>query len=332
MCTVSTCFLTRAERVPLLVIALLSALALCSCGDDDEARVQCNDPFAVNFDPNASTNEACLYPGSIRQVTTLTDLPSSMGEISGLAPYGDLLIGHNDRGNPPNLFVFDKADGAVSYTMNVTNRSNSDWEDLAYNENYLFIGDMGNNDGNRTNLAIHRVPWSNFNPESSTDLQADASLAFSYPEQTQFNQADHNFDCEAIFYWGDHIYLFTKNRLDRRSNLYRISAQPGPAQFAELLGGFNSSGRITGADLNEDGSLLALMGYNRNGNCFVWKFSEFPLGDFLSGRKEQYILGPFSTFGQMESILFENDSTLYIASEAVSELGLPPRLFRLDGF
>lgn len=326
------CFLTRAERLPFLGFALLVALALCACGDDDEARVQCNDPFAVNFDPNAISYEACLYPTSLKQVTTLANLPSGMNEISGLAPYGDMLIGHNDRDNPPNLFVFEKLEGAISHNMTVINRSNFDWEDLTYDQNYLFIGDVGNNDGNRTNLAIYRVPWSNFNPESSTDVLADATLAFSYPEQTQFNQADHNFDCEAIFYWESHIYLFTKNRLDRRSNLYRISAQPGPPQFAELLGGFNSSGRISGADINADGSILALIGYNRNGNCFVWKFTDFLPGNFLSSRKEQYILGPFSTFGQMESIHFENDSTLYIASETVSEPGLPPRLYRLDDF
>lgn len=325
-------FLIKARQLQFSGMALLAVLVLSSCGDDDEARVQCNDPFAVNFDPNADTFEACLYPTSVKPVTTVTDLPFSMEEISGLAPYGDKLIGHNDSSNPPNLFVFDKEDGTVNYTMNLTNRPNNDWEDLAHNEDYLYIGDMGNNNGNRTNLAIHRVPWSNFIPESSPEVLADVSLSFRYPEQTQFDRADHNFDCEAIVYWEDHIYLFTKNRLDRRSNLYRISAQPGPAQFAELLGGFNSGGRISGADLNEEGSLLALVGYNRNGNCFVWKFSDFLPGNFLSSRKEQYILGPFSAFGQMESILFENDSTLYIASEAVSEFDLPPRLYRLDDF
>lgn len=300
------------------------------CGDDDALVVACNDPFATNYDPAAQGNEECQYPSSLKPVALLTELPAVLPEVSGLAPFNGLVIGHNDSGNPAKLFFLETSDGQIVHEIDVINGPNHDWEDLAHNESHLFIADVGNNAGNRQNLGIHRIPWTAFDLNQSTTVLADGTIYFRYPEQTSFSVDRHNFDCEASIYWNGHIYLFMKHRGDNMTSMYRVTAEPGPQQDAQLLGAFNSSGRITAADINEDGSEVILLGYLRSGNCFVWKLSDFEPGQFLAGRKERFVIGPFAQFGQMEGIVYSNDGGAYICSEEVSEFGLLPKLWFMD--
>jgi hypothetical protein len=313
-------------------LVLLSTLALSACSNDDDVRVQCNDPFAENYDPNATDNISCLFPILAKTVTTIAELPATLNEISGLAPYENHLIGHNDRGNPAQLFVINSSNGMLEHTVGVIDAASNDWEDLAWNDEFLFIADVGNNEGDRTDLGIHMLPWNSFNPAEVSVAFASESIFFRYPEQVSFNELEHNFDCEAVFYWDGYLYLFNKHRDNSRSVLYRVPAIPGVEHDAEFLGAFNAGGRITGADINSDGSALALVGFDKGGNCFVWKFTGFERGNFLQSEKLRYIIGPFSQFGQMESVIFENDSTLFIASEEVVELTLPQRLYRMTDF
>ncbi len=317
---------------PLILLSMLILTGLfTACRDDDEG-VACNDSFAENYNPGSVNNLDCSYPNSFKSIETIAELPATLQEISGLARYGELLIGHNDRGNPARLHAFSPEDGSVQHSFNVTNVPNIDWEDLAQNEDYLFVGDFGNNEGDRQDLAIHLIPWSSIDPAQSLALEVDTSIFFRYPEQTRFDVERHNFDCEAMIYWQGMLYLFTKHRADDRSNLYRVPMVPGVVHDAQLLGGFNAGGRITGADISADGGIVALVGYKRSGNCFVWKLTEFQEGSFLSGRKEQYTFGPYSVFGQMESIIFASDTELYIGSEEDSNFNLPPRLYRVSDF
>lgn len=300
---------------------------LSGCGDDDQPSVACNDPFALNYDPQANSYSECQYPSSLKPVSLIAELSSALPEISGLAPFNDLAVGHNDSGNPAKLFFLAPENGQIVHEIDVINGPNNDWEDLAHNENYLFVADVGNNAGNRQNLGIHRIPWSAFDLGQSTTVFADGTIRLRYPEQTSFSVDRHNFDCEATIYWDGHIYMFMKHRGDNMTSLYRVSAEPGPEQDAQLLGGFNSSGRITAADISEDGGEVILLGYLRSGNCFVWKLTDFEPGQFLAGRKERFVIGPFSQFGQMEGIMYSNDGGAYIASEEVPEHGLVPKLW-----
>jgi putative lipase involved disintegration of autophagic bodies len=85
------------------------------------------------------------------------ELPSEIKETSGLLLIDGKIITHNDRGDAANLYEIDSLSGNLLRTIRITNATNEDWEDLAEDENHIYIGDFGNNDGNRTNLRIYKI-------------------------------------------------------------------------------------------------------------------------------------------------------------------------------
>ena len=82
-----------------------------------------------------------------------------------------------------------------------------DWEDLAMDEQFLYIGDFGNNGGNRQDMLVYKVALSQINP-STSNADMTQSLSVQYEDQTTFdNEAyKHNFDCEAMIVLGDSLY------------------------------------------------------------------------------------------------------------------------------
>ena len=55
------------------------------------------------------------------------------------------------------LYELNVTNGNVSRTVTIQNAANVDWEDICTDDDYIYIGDFGNNSGNRTNLRIYKV-------------------------------------------------------------------------------------------------------------------------------------------------------------------------------
>ncbi|MCC5932109.1 MAG: hypothetical protein JJU28_22880 [Cyclobacteriaceae bacterium] len=304
---------------------LLSALFLIACGGKNYS--ECGDPFALNYNAESTGKTGCNYPELNLEPEKLSTLPAKVKETSGLAIIQDKLITHNDRGNSNHLFVIDRTNGQVLQRITVNGAENVDWEDLAESREHLFIGDMGNNNGDRRDLKIYMVHKDAFNFSGDGTVEVSGIIEFVYPDQTNFSSSkNHNYDCEAIIYKEGHIYLFSKNRLNNQSDLYRIPATPGTYQ-AEFIDSFETRGLITGADIQPGGHQITLLGYRKNGDCFLWVLESYQEDNFFSGAKKYVRLGRFGQIGQTEGIVYKDDSSYYISSEKVD--GLNPRLYRL---
>ena len=79
----------------------------------------------------------------------------------------------------PGLFYLNLK-GEIVKTRNIKNIKNNDWEDIAMDDEYLYVADMGNNYDTRKNLSIIKIP-KNQNSDSFEVIN------FSYPEQKSFN-------------------------------------------------------------------------------------------------------------------------------------------------
>ena len=86
-------------------------------------------------------------------------LNDSIEETSGLEFFNDKLYTFNDSGNSADLFEIDKSNGKILKTFK-TNLVNKDWEALTSDSLNFYVGDFGNNKGDRKDLKILKI---NFN-------------------------------------------------------------------------------------------------------------------------------------------------------------------------
>ena len=90
------------------------------------------------------------------------ELPAPLKEASGVIYFNNNLITHNDSSGENKLYEFDINSGLITREVTITNASNFDWEDLTQDDNNIYIGDIGNNRGNRTDLKIYKINKSDY--------------------------------------------------------------------------------------------------------------------------------------------------------------------------
>lgn len=150
-------------------------------------------------------------------------------ELSGMAPsaQSDFLWGHNDYGNQPRLFRI-APDGTDLGTVRVKGVRNVDWEDMTWRDGddgrILFIGDIGDNRGQRDDIAIIAVT------EPTADAQTVDVLwrrSLHYPEGPR--------DAEGLAFDARENLLYLLSKRDTPPRLYRLQANDGPSQTAEMV-------------------------------------------------------------------------------------------------
>ncbi|MDQ6842742.1 MAG: hypothetical protein M3Z92_00115 [Bacteroidota bacterium] len=104
-----------------------------------------------------------MQPGTPVTVMFKNTLPSVLHESSGLCYTDGNLWTFGDSGNLNAIYKIDTATGAVVQIVIIQNFSNTDWEDIAADSSYIYIGDFGNNDGNRKDLKIIRIKKTDLN-------------------------------------------------------------------------------------------------------------------------------------------------------------------------
>ncbi len=237
------------------------------------------------------------------------DLGNDLSEISGLALLGtDTFVGINDSGNKAELILFNQ-DGEPIKTVSVSNATNVDWEDLAMDDTYLYIGDIGNNLNKRKDLCVYKVRKSEV--ISQTKVVAE-KIMYSYEDQRDFppRKVNYNFDAEALVVKDDSLWIIAKNNAEPWSGeatIYALSKEAGNQIARERDTVFTGNNdwwedAITGADLYND--QLYVLTYNR-----VLRFN----GSNLS--EQPKLLVQFDRITQKEAIVVVDNHTLFIADE-----------------
>lgn len=233
-------------------------------------------------------------------------LSDEIKETSGLIFWNNLLWTHNDD-KDNQIYGIDPVSGIIKQRIPFNDLSVADWEELQHDEQYFYIGDLGNNGkGNRTNLQIVK--------KSKTSDKTE-TIQFSYPEQTDFSAKKANttnFDCEAFIVSDSMIYLFTKEWNSNYSTLYKIPNRAGNHK-AKRISTLKTQGLITGATFDEKRQLLLLTGYTKTLSPFLYLIFDFKNDDFFNGAIRKLKIS--KNFFQMETVAFINDSTIAITNE-----------------
>ena len=241
-------------------------------------------------------------------------------ETSGLMRFNNEIFTHNDSGGETALYSLDTLSGNIIESTYLNETSNVDWEDITVDADFTYVGDFGNNLGNRTDLKIYKLDNSDLNQVTGVP----GVIEFSYPEQVDFSEQlfTTNYDCEALLSWGNDLLLFTKNWGNQMTSVYRIPKSLGTHE-AELLTEIDVNGFITGACYDPIGDYIVLTGYTIL-EPFVFIIPEGDLAGENMSRLTYEVDGGF----QIEAIeqLEQNKFILSREGEGVDV----PQLFYLD--
>ena len=226
------------------------------------------------------------------------------------------------------MYEFDSISGNVTRTVTISNATNVDWEDLCYDNTYIYIADIGNNSGSRTDLRIYRLLISDYLTSTNDTVSVD-TINFSYSDQTNFTPSPYitNFDAEALISCNDSLYIFTKNWGNYWTNIYVLPKTPGTYQI-EKVDSMNAQGLVTAATYNSAINTIQLTGYTIL-SPFSIEISAFTPGQFSGGTVDRYLLDlPTGSSIQIESISFLNQDQYYLTSE--ENAAGSPTLYRLN--
>jgi hypothetical protein len=293
----------------------------------------CTDPQATNYDVNASLNDgSCVYNTTNYSLSLVNNLSDVLQENSGLIRIGNFLYTFNDSGAGALMYELDTL-GIVLRTITVGGATNVDWEAITSNSTHVFIGDVGNNNGNRHDLCLYRFLKSDLTLDT---VQAE-KLPFYWSDQTQFTSLPNanNFDCEAIVADADSITLFSKNWEDLQTRRYRLPCFWSDTLAAQLRDSFAVDGLITDACVDTVLNRSYLLGYKNNGNnfytSFVWCLWDYQDQQVFSGNRRRVEVGNVLTVAQTEGIALKASNKGYISSEKVSSvITIAPKLFQFD--
>ncbi len=257
------------------------------------------------------------------------NLPNSIKETSGLIKLDHRLWTLNDSGGEAALYQISEKNGHILKKLTISNARNYDWEDIAYDETYVYIGDFGNNRGNRRELKIYKIPRTALRTQKN--IRAEV-IDFNYNDQKDFRSRPqkNNYDCEAMVAHNGKLYLFSKNWENQKTRLYELSTHAGRQQ-AKYLSTFNIQGMVTGASINEELDILLLTTYSSLLNVNVWAFSNYHGNNFFNGNaKRLNFKSPLQ--GQVEGITFKENYKAYLSSEAFSKyiFSFDATLYELD--
>lgn len=260
--------------------------------------------------------------GLFSQEIEVFDLPIELSEISGLEQLNDsTLLAINDSGNDALLYLLN-LDGSIQRRVKVNGVKNTDWEDLARDDEYVYIADIGNNFNKRKDQKILKVRINDIVTKSIVNAQ---KITISYSEQTQYPPEKDSlfFDAESIAVLGDSIVLITKNRTvpwNGSAYVYSISKTPGnhtlvSSERIEIGNGSWRTDSATGMDIF-------------NGEWYILTYGKIQKYSNDQGALNWEHTFKFRKFTQKESVVVTEEH-IFVADEKHKLLG-GGKLYRID--
>lgn len=282
----------------MLRFLILPALFLLSCNPKAQNSPVKNDELKIQF-----------------------ALPKKLKEVSGITLSKDkkTIWTIEDRGNKNAVYGLNE-DGQMVAKIPVENSENTDWEDIISDQQgNIYIGDFGNNDNDRKDLAILKTDLKDVNQTTTKVIQ---TTKFHYQGQTDFPPKKSNllYDCEAFVEMNGNFYLFTKNRskgFDGTFLVFQVPNKEGDFEAKligklQLQGGYNDAA-ITSATINSTKDKIVLLTHKN-----IHVLTGFTANDFSTAKIQKI---PLNHNSQKEAIVFHDDNTLMIADEKAKNEG-----------
>ena len=252
-------------------------------------------------------------------VTEVQEFSDKLDEVSGMTYVNDTLWVIQDSGNPDKIYQV-ATDGKLLREVKLNGIKNHDWEALTSDEDgNVYIGDFGNNNNKRKNLAIYKINRADLKKDVIDSIQ---KIEFYYEDQEEFppKKDELFYDCESFLHKDGYFYLFTKNRskdFDGTTHIYKIPNEIGEHK-AILLNKYVTCDKfttcsITDVAISPDEDKVVLLSNKR-----MWIFSDFVEDNFTKGSLKEV---QFNSFTQREGVTFKDNDILLISDEKTKKVG-----------
>lgn len=264
----------------------------------------------------------------------VANLSNLNNETSGLAFFNDTILSINDSGNEPALHALRSTDGQHLQSWLIDNALNLDWEALALSQTAVFIGDIGNNAGNRSTLDIYRVDRADMLPTNAS-ISAQ-KLTFKFADQPSISLPinAHNYDSEALFFWQDSLHLLSKNWQNLWTRHYVLPSNWQDTLVLSPRDSFYVNGLVTDAAIDEVSNYIYLLGYKKEQSglysSFMYRFLN--TNNLFFGSDYQRVeLGSTLNLAQTEGLCMSGAHKGFITGEQiVSLIAIAPKLHFFD--
>lgn len=312
-------------KIKLAVLLIPAVLVLQSCNKDDEntgeqGRWDKLEEFNVEWRINDLEMTSIFAPVA----EALGE--STMIEASGLVPSisnPGYLWSHNDKGNENLLFLLDKNSGETVARYRLEGIFNRDWEDIEISRgvdgpNYIFLGDIGDNNRVYPSYMIHRFIEPVFEESHRGNVinwtpEDHQEYRYIYPDGQKH-------DSETLLY--DPIYddLYVVTKRDFNSLIYAL---PGDLDWSEtqealFVGNFLFTRAVAG-NVSLDGSQILLKTYD-----FIMYWERDISQPLWHTLRAQPMLAPYDPGEpQGEAICFDVDGVNYYTLSEFSNAIIP---------
>ena len=310
--------------------SILTFLFFTLCWNTLFAQVAgCTDSPASNYQSSATQNNgSCRYDFLMMYPTFKYNPGNILYQIGGTIAWNDTLWAINDHGDN-YIYALDTSSNAspvIKRSVKIEGATVIDWEEIAQDANYIYIGDFGNNvDGNRTDLKIYKISKNDVQHNSVVTPQI---INFSYADQVivSGNTTNNtNYDCECILIINNKIYLFTKEWITMGTSVYEIPSNNPGTYTATKIATYPTAGLITGGDYLAKDKIIALTGYTTKYERFIYLLYDYNGTNFFGGNARKITL--YNSF-KTEAVSFKNPNTIYLSSELIVMPTPYPNLFQ----
>ncbi len=254
----------------LLLAALLALPTGCNHGAQGTKAGRRNRDLKAEQKAASQPNETY---GPATKVGVLEDraVDESSGIVASRTTPG-MYWTHNDSGDGPFIYAFD-GQGHNRGVWRVTGAVADDWEDIAagpgptVGTNYLYIGDIGDNGANRSQIIVYRIPEPTITDGVGSKKKSNAqSTAAAEVIRLRYPDGKHDSEALIVHPVTGKIYLVTKIQFGN-SGVYEgdpAAASAGVTMLTrvgELSVPTIFGGMLTGGSISPDGLRVALCDY-----------------------------------------------------------------------
>ena len=201
---------------------------------------------------------------------------------------------------------------------------NRDWEALAYDGEFLYVADIGNNYAKNHELYIYKHDLRVL--KLSRHIQKIETILFKYAdmegENHKYSMMSHDLDAEALTIAENKLVLFSKSWKSLLTRVYVLNKE-SPLQLVNSVATVKGlPGVITGADYDAALRSYVVVGYDPKR---LPGFS--PYIAILNASFNLVETRPLHGFGQVESVCFGGGQSIWFAQE--SSLFKPASLIKM---